>query len=90
MSDLAFGVQELWKNATLGQYEVVTDFVHKLVPVETMDGHDSVPPAIPKDLLRNINIITTVRKGWMGLEASVRQAENLEELREMLIQTAWM
>jgi hypothetical protein len=87
MADLAFGVQEKWKTEEIDRYGLVEDFLDGLLSDDSR--HDQAL-ATDAELLSRINVITTVRRGWAGLATSIRQPEDLEHLRELLLQTTWM
>jgi hypothetical protein len=48
------------------------------------------PPLEDPFLLSRLQIITTVKRGWFGLDTVIRSPKNVDELREMLLQTTWM
>ena len=106
LSDLAFGVQDRWLDGTIGQYEVADDFVSKLLPSSSTSSsssrrnnhyynynsttHNNRLLNQPNDILPHLNIITTIPNGRAGLKPSIRSPETIEQLREMLVQSAWM
>lgn len=80
MWDLAYSVQNRWKSGEISRYQVVASFVDDLLYGAILD---------PKDLER-LNILTTVKDGWFGVQTCIRTPTDAESLRTMLIQTAWI
>ena len=101
MSDLAFGVQRMWKDGEVDRYDVVTKFVDGLLftgdGVSTYGGGNSTTPIASSRLpimhdtrlLSKINIITTAKE-VMGVKSVIRTPGSIEELRDMLIHTTWI
>mmetsp|Transcript_32838 Transcript_32838/g.72066 ORF Transcript_32838/g.72066 Transcript_32838/m.72066 type:complete len:559 (+) Transcript_32838:158-1834(+) len=100
MSDLAFGVQRMWKDGEVDRYDVVTKFVDGLLATsdDGMNGGNSTAavattrlPITTEDssVLSKINVITTAKE-VMGVKSVIRTPRSLEELRDMLIHTTWI
>lgn len=91
MWDMAHGVQNRWKSGEISRYEVVPSFVDNLLDysVKPVDGNHSASLLEPDDFAR-LNILTTVADGWFGVKTSIRTPTSLENLRTMLIQSAWI
>lgn len=83
MMDYAVSAQQLWKKGEISRYEVASNFIGKLMPIE--EGINSTQLA-KKSILDRINIITTT----YGVGMNIRRPKSTEELREMLIQTTWI
>mmetsp|Transcript_32311 Transcript_32311/g.45949 ORF Transcript_32311/g.45949 Transcript_32311/m.45949 type:complete len:416 (+) Transcript_32311:121-1368(+) len=80
---IASGAQGRWRNGSIARTDVVTDFVENLVREDT--------PLFRKPwLLSHINIITAVRDGQVGMKSKVRSPSNSAELKEWLIESAWI
>lgn len=77
VTELAFGIQNEWREGKLSRFELASSFVDRLVPPQ----HE-----LEMDALQRINIITT---SW-GMGVNARRARSSKELKEMLVQTTWM
>lgn len=77
MSEMAFGVQRKWNEGEISRYDVVEDFVDRLLPSSVRFGDE---------LLERISVVTVTE----GVGTNIRRARSVAELREMLIQTTWI
>ena len=80
MSDMAFGIQQWWKDGHVDRYGVVDAFLNRLLTERP----------IPLELLSRIYIITSTRSGTIGLVPSIQNALSTGELHRMLLQTTWI
>jgi len=80
--DYAVSAQKSWKKGEISRYEVASNFIDKLIPIEDVNSSELVK----KSILDRINIVTTT----YGVGMNIRRPKNIEELREMLIQTTWI
>jgi hypothetical protein len=86
MYDIAYDVQLRWKQGDVDHFDVVETFLDTL-----LFGKRSNSSLFGgEDILSRLNIITTVKGNWFGLDAVVRKPESLEHLHEMLLQTTWI
>ncbi|CAB9500655.1 unknown protein [Seminavis robusta] len=82
-------IQDLMWTGDISQFEVVEEFVDYLIST----GRERT---LNDAALAKMHIITTVvlpAEGWLSLpklETVVRTPQSLEELKEMLLQTAWI
>jgi hypothetical protein len=83
--DMATDAQKRWLRGEISRYEVVPDFVDNLLYNGDPEMLDAVAHGLPR-----LNVITTTRKGIFGIDKSIRTADNIESLREMLLQTTWI
>mmetsp|Transcript_29980 Transcript_29980/g.44280 ORF Transcript_29980/g.44280 Transcript_29980/m.44280 type:complete len:351 (-) Transcript_29980:36-1088(-) len=83
--DMAKASQQRWQTGEIGLYEIVQDFVDHLVD---SDRFAHLPPS----KFQNVHFITAKRTpGFFGgVEADIRQASSLEQLNEMLVQSAFI
>jgi hypothetical protein len=81
---IASTAQRKWLQGDIGRYDVVPEFVDHLL---YSDPHlqDAVVQGLPR-----VHVITTTRGPWGGLSHSIRVSDNVESLREMLLQTTWI
>jgi hypothetical protein len=99
VSTTAFDIQSQWRSGAIRRHDVVSVFLDSLLypqkqanmlanatEVET----NMRPPLEDLFLLSRLQIITTVKRGWFGLDTVIRSPNNVAELREMLLQTTWM
>jgi hypothetical protein len=86
MYGIAYDIQNRWKQGSVAHFNVVESFLDDLL---FGDGSNS-SIFVREDLLARLNIITTVKGNWFGLNAVVRKPESLEHLHEMLLQTTWI
>jgi hypothetical protein len=93
MACTAQTLQNQWKQGHIDRFQVVTRFVDGLV-YRKFDGciAENDSHSVPIDntnLLSKVHILTTELSAT-GPQATMRSPSNLEELREMLVQTVWM
>ncbi|CAB9509789.1 expressed unknown protein [Seminavis robusta] len=87
--DTAFAIQDQWKSGEISQFEVVEEFVDYLIAT----GSERT---LSNEALSKMHIITSEiapTEGWMALPKMnmvVRTPQNLEELKELLLQTTWI
>jgi hypothetical protein len=86
MYSIAYGVQSRWKQGSVGHFNVVETFLDDLL----FGDRSNSSIFVDEDVLSRLNIITTVKGNWFGLNAVVRKPESLEHLHEMLLQTTWI
>jgi hypothetical protein len=97
MWNMAYNIQLQWKSGQLDRYAVVTAFVDDLLFGRRQQSatntsllqNNSTIRLNPMDL-SSLNIITSVKSRWWGVQPSIRTPESLQELRTMLIQTTWI
>jgi len=80
MSEMAFHVQQQWKDGHVDRYGVVSLFLNGLLKERP----------IATENLSRIHIITSVRQGLFGLAPSVQQARSISHLNKLLLQTTWI
>ena len=93
MLDIALDAQTRWKTGEISRYDVVGSFIHDLLygRVSNSDkGHAHATVGDNSFLLSRLNIMTSVRRGWGGLDVAIRSPKSLNELQHMLIQTTWI
>jgi hypothetical protein len=100
--DTASSIQRQWRTGEISRYAVVSAFVDQLLLHDQTDptaaddsksnkNKTTLTPLINRsDLLSRLHIETTVKAGWWGVTTSIRTPHNIEELRAMLIQTAFI
>jgi hypothetical protein len=86
MYGIAYDVQNRWKQGDVGHFNVVETFLDDLL----FGDRSNSSIFVNEDTLSRLNIITTVKGNWFGLNAVVRKPESLEHLHEMLLQTTWI
>jgi hypothetical protein len=86
MYDIAYDIQNRWKQGSVAHFNVVETFLDDLL----FGNRSNSSVLLDEDLLSRLNIITTVKGSWFGLNAVVRKPESLEHLHEMLLQTTWI
>jgi hypothetical protein len=86
MYGIAYDVQSRWKQGDVDHFDVVETFLDDLLFGDR--SHSSL--FVGEAKLSRLNIITTVKGNWFGLNAVVRKPESLEHLHEMLLQTTWI
>lgn len=86
---MAVDIQRRWNNGEISRYEVLTMFVDDLIGYRY---NNTISGFRPNDLefLDRLNILTTVRDGWLGLKTSTRTPTNIQSLRTLLVQSAWI
>jgi hypothetical protein len=93
MWNIAYNVQNQWKQGRISRYDVVESFVDDLLYGTARNVSDSSEPASsrlrPLDL-SSLKVITTKNDGWLRVKTSIRSAESVSELRTMLLQTTWI
>jgi hypothetical protein len=100
LSTTAFDIQKQWRSGEIHRHQVVGLFLDSLLYPQKQanmptSNHievemDMRPPLEDPFLLSQLQIITTVKRGWFGLDTVIRSPKNVEELRDMLLQTTWM
>ena len=97
VSTFARGAQHEWLSGQTSRYHVVPQFVDQLLALEisnatttgtTMAREDEHRPT----WLSQLNVITTEpnhNNGW-GVQTTIRTPTSIPELRELLVQTAWI
>ena len=97
VSTFARTAQHEWATGQTSRYHVVPQFVDQLLVLEisnatttgtTMAREDEHPPT----WLSQLNVITTKpnhKDGW-GVQTTIRTPKSMADLRELLIQTAWI
>lgn len=75
----AIEAKEKWKRGDISQYLIVEDFVEAIIPNDEQHSFET-------GFLDKINIITTNK----GFGPSIRRAESIIELKELLILTTWI
>jgi hypothetical protein len=83
---IASNIQSRWKRGDVDHFDVVETFLDDLL----FGDRSNSSLFGDEDLLSRLNIITTVKGNWFGLNAVVRKPESLENLHEMLLQTTWI
>jgi hypothetical protein len=85
--DMALDIQNRWKRGEVDHFDVVKTFLDDL-----LFGDRSISPLFGGEsyLASRLNIITTVKGKWGGLDYDVRKPSSLEDLHEMLLQTTWI
>ena len=83
MMDYAVHAQQLWMKGEISRYEVASEFIDKLIPLD--DGRNATQH-VKTSVLDRINVVTTT----YGIGMNIRRPIDTEELREMLIQTTFM
>jgi hypothetical protein len=86
MYSIAHNIQNRWKQGDVGHFDVVETFLDDLL----FGDRSNSSVFVDEDQLARLNIITTVKGSWFGLNAAVRKPESLEHLHEMLLQTTWI
>ena len=86
MYGIAYDIQNRWKQGDVGHFNVVEAFLDDLL----FGDRSNSSVFVREDLLARLNIITTVKGNWFGLNAVVRKPESLAHLHEMLLQTTWI
>lgn len=86
MYGIAYDVQNRWKKGDVNHFDVVETFLDDLL----FGDRSNSSLFVDEELLSRLNIITTVKGNWFGLNAVVRKPESLEHLHEMLLQTTWI
>lgn len=79
MMDHAFTVKNSWKNGEITTYDIVPEFVNRLITAFDNDGINGL-------VLDRLNIITTT----FGVGTNIQKANTTHELREMLLQTTFI
>ncbi|CAB9509787.1 expressed unknown protein [Seminavis robusta] len=89
--DTAFAIQDLWKSGEISQFQVVEEFVDYLIAKGSEEG------TLNAESLAKIHVITSKvspsKDSWLAapkLDTIVRTPQNLEELKETLLQTTWI
>jgi hypothetical protein len=100
LSTTAFDIQNQWRSGEIHRHQVVSVFLDSLLypqkqanmlPSNSTEVEMNMrPPLEDPFLLSRLQIITTVKRGWFGLDTVIRSPKNVDELREMLLQTTWM
>jgi hypothetical protein len=93
VSEMAIDVQAKWRTGEISQFQVVSKFLDVLLQrfqddAEVQDYNISSVESLA--LLSRLHIITSVPGKYYGLNHVIRIPENVDELREMLLQTTWM
>ena len=88
LSTTAFDIQSQWRSGEIHRHEVVSVFLDSLLYPKKQANMR--PPLEDPFLLSRLQIITTMKRGWFRLDSVIRSPNNVEELREMLLQTTWM
>jgi hypothetical protein len=86
MYGIAYDIQNRWKQGSVAHFNVVETFLDDLL----FGDRSNSSVFVREDVLARLNIITTVKSNWFGLNAVVRKPESLEHLHEMLLQTTWI
>jgi hypothetical protein len=98
MWNIAYNIQLQWKSGQLDRYDVVTAFVDDLLfgrqyqesTRQSLIKFQNATLRLSPSDLSSLNIITTVKGTWWGVETSIRTPQTVHELRTMLIQTTWI
>jgi hypothetical protein len=91
--DVAVDAQKQWQRGEVSRYDVTEMFIDGIfygLGTKERSERNLRPELKNPDALRTLNIITSVQDGWGGLKASIRTPSNTAELKEMLLQTAWI
>lgn len=83
VSDIAFGLQQRWRTSNISRWDIVEHFVDGIL---ASDNLYFLNQNLNAALLEKINVLTTTRGGRM----SIRKAQNISELKDLLIQTTWI
>ena len=92
--EYAVGAQKRWQRGELSRYDVTESFINNL-----LYGSDKAEDIVPSNVrpsfrdarvLSTLRIITSERSNLFGLKVAVRTPKNVEELKDMLLQTAWI
>ena len=78
--DSAVSVQGNWQSGNISRYSVSETFVDDII------GRNS---SLDASSLSKLNILTSVATNW-GWKAEINRPQSLKELKQMLIQTAWI
>eukprot|EP00543_Licmophora_paradoxa_P014338 CAMPEP_0202470318 /NCGR_PEP_ID=MMETSP1360-20130828/81274_1 /ASSEMBLY_ACC=CAM_ASM_000848 /TAXON_ID=515479 /ORGANISM="Licmophora paradoxa, Strain CCMP2313" /LENGTH=255 /DNA_ID=CAMNT_0049095983 /DNA_START=74 /DNA_END=841 /DNA_ORIENTATION=+ len=82
--EYAAAAQNRLKNGAITNREtVVKEFINDIVQEDT-------PLFRKPGLLSRIHIITAVPNGWMGTKSLIRSPSNANELKEWLLESAWI
>jgi hypothetical protein len=84
----AIDAQSRWKAGEISRQEVLTSFVDSLIYYNASNETGIDEQNFP--FLNRLNVLTTVRDGRFGLKTSTRTPTNVDSLRTLLIQTAWI
>lgn len=85
----AVGVQKQWQRGEISRYDVTESFIDDLLYGDTETK--VLRPAFADDrVLSSLRIITSERHSYMGVKTAIRTPENADELKDMLLQTAWI
>lgn len=104
MACMASSAQSAWRKGEITRYDVISEFVDGVVyrrfprkPIcvtssENMKDNDELGdvPINNPDLLSRLHILTSTKTSLLGMKAVMRSPTDVNELREMLIQTTWM
>eukprot|EP00816_Leptocylindrus_hargravesii_P005670 CAMPEP_0196803124 /NCGR_PEP_ID=MMETSP1362-20130617/2547_1 /TAXON_ID=163516 /ORGANISM="Leptocylindrus danicus, Strain CCMP1856" /LENGTH=218 /DNA_ID=CAMNT_0042174567 /DNA_START=378 /DNA_END=1034 /DNA_ORIENTATION=- len=83
VSDIAFGLQQRWRSNNISRWDIVEHFVDDILKNDSLQVlHQNVDA----NLLERMNVLTTTKEGSM----SVRKAQNISDLKDLLIQTTWI
>jgi hypothetical protein len=83
----AVGAQKHWQRGELSRYDVTESFIDALLYTE----NQTLRPVFADDrVLSSMRIITSERNSYMGVKAAIRTPTNHHELKDMLLQTAWI
>lgn len=87
--DMAIDIQTRWKKGEISRFEVLPTFVDQMLQY-THDDNKNAPESEEFEFLGRLNVLTTVRNGWLGLRTSTRTPSSIQSLRTLLVQSAWI
>lgn len=103
--ETAFNIQNQWQNNIINRYDIVEIFINELFSCSNNNNGKNnntvcemiddklIHPFENKSILRKVNVITTQVKGpywWSILQPVIRKANNINDLKHMLLQTTWI
>lgn len=90
----AAGAQKRWQRGELSRYDVTETFVNGLLydyeDIGAVSSAVTRPAFEDPRILSTLRIITSERKGSLCVKAAIRTPQNVNELKDMLLQTTWI